>query len=225
MNQDTSGSSAGMPGEADQRPGDRHPGGSGPDDGHPGGLRPGDKNKRAGSGSGGAAGRIISLTVCFLCLVFIAVSALTGFETGIRMGKNLGSFLLTMVKILPGAFILIGLFDVWVPRHIVERHLGEASGLMGHLWMILLAGTSVGGLYVAFPMACALQKKGAALPVIFTYLGASGICRLPMTLFEISFMGAEFTIVRYLVSLPLLVLSSHVMGTILQKRGFELTAP
>ena len=175
---------------------------------------------------GGIRGsQLVSAIVCLLCLVFVAGSAATGFEPGIRMGRNLRGFVLTMIKILPGAFILIGLFEVWVPRHVIERHLGEASGLMGHIWMILLAGTTVGGLYLAFPVAHVLQKKGAGLPVIFTYLGASGICRLPMTLFEISFLGVEFTLVRYLVSLPLLVLSSHILGTALQKREFELKTP
>ena len=168
---------------------------------------------------------LVSLTAWVLFMVFIGVSLLTAFETGIMMGRNLWSFVLSMLKILPGAFILIGLFEVWVPRRLVEKHLGEAAGLKGHIWVILLAGTTVGGLYVAFPVAYTLQSKGAGLPVIFTYLGAAGICRLPMTLFEISFMGPEFTLVRYAVSLPLLVLSSHIMGKILQKRDYQLSSP
>ena len=36
--------------------------------------------------------------------------------------------------------------------------------------------------------------------VILAYLGFSGITRIPMTLFEISFLGAEFTLVRYLTA-------------------------
>jgi len=182
-------------------------------------------NKKLGGKKGQKVSSYLSAILCLLCLVFIAGSAAKGFETGIRLGENLWTFFFSMIKILPGAFILIGLFEVWVPREIVERHLGEASGIKGHVWGVLLASTIVGGLYVAFPMAHVLQKKGAGLPVIFTFLGASGICRIPMTLFEISFMGVEFTLVRYAVSLPLLIVSSHILGSILQRKGFRLTAP
>lgn len=189
-----------------------------------GDVKPGGNNRPDGK-KGKKTTSYLSALLCLLCLVFIAGSAAMGFETGIRLGENLWTFFFSMIKILPGAFILIGLFEVWVPREIVERHLGETSGIKGHIWGILLASTIVGGLYVAFPVAHVLQKKGAGLPVIFTFLGASGICRIPMTLFEISFMGLEFTLLRYAVSIPLLIISSHILGSILQRKGFRLTAP
>ncbi|ETR67135.1 MAG: hypothetical protein OMM_11917 [Candidatus Magnetoglobus multicellularis str. Araruama] len=65
----------------------------------------------------------------------------------------------TMLTILPVAFVLIGLFDVWVPKEVIESHMGMGSGIKGYLWAILLAGLTVGGIYVAFPVAHALHKK------------------------------------------------------------------
>ena len=44
--------------------------------------------------------------------------------------------------------------------------------------------------------------------MIFTYIGASAVCRIPMNLFELSFMGVKFTAIRLTVSLPLVILSS-----------------
>jgi len=80
--------------------------------------------------------------------------------------------------------VLIGLFQAWVPRHRIERHLGHEAGLRSHFFSVLLAGTTVGGLMVAFPVALALRQKGARYAVIFSYLETAGVVRIPMTLFE-----------------------------------------
>ena len=87
----------------------------------------------------------------------------------------------------------------------------------------VLAGTTVGGLYVAFTVAAALYHKGARLAVIFSYVGAAAIVRIPMTIFEASFMGLKFSLIRLLISLPLVVMSAEVLGLYLEKRHFRLT--
>ena len=131
-------------------------------------------------------------------------------------------FSLEMLKVLPCAFLIIGLFEVWVKRTTIEKHLGHGSGLKGHIWAIILAGTTVGGLYVSFPVAYSLYNKGARLSVIFTYVGASAICRVPMTVFEASFLGIKFSLVRLFVSIPLVILSSTILGNYLEKRNYRL---
>lgn len=156
--------------------------------------------------------------------IFIGVSWLMGFNPGQQIGQNFAVFSIDMLKILPGAFILIGLFEVWVKRETVERHLGEGSDFRGYLLMILLGSTAVGGLYLAFPVAYALYSKGAKLSVIFTYLGAAAICRIPMTIFEASFMGVKFTVIRWLVSLPLVIITSILLGNYLTRRGYRVSA-
>lgn len=162
----------------------------------------------------------ILLIIYFLFIIF---SFILGFNPGKEIGANFLAFFLSMVKVLPCAFILIGLFEVWIKRETVEKHFGEQSGFKGYLWGVLLASTSVGGLYVAFPVAYSLYKKGAKLSVIFTYISASGICRIPMTIFEASFIGIKFTIIRFLVSLPLVILSSILLGNYLTKRNYRIT--
>ena len=151
---------------------------------------------------------------------------LASFVFNINIGKEIGlnfiSFSLNMLKILPCAFILIGLFEVWVKRETVERYLGDSSGLSGFFWAILLAGTTVGGLYVALPFAFSLYKKGAKLNIILTYLGASEICRIPMTIFEASFLGIKFSAIRFMVSLPLLIAASILLGGYLSRRKYMI---
>jgi len=136
--------------------------------------------------------------------------------------NNFWAFSTQMAKILPCAFVLVGLFEVWVRKETVERHLGRGAGPLCYLWAVLLAATTVGGIYVALPVAHSLYRKGAKLGVIFTYVGASAICRIPMTVFEASFLGVKFTGVRFSVSLPLLILTSILLGRHLEGRGYRM---
>jgi|MTBAKSStandDraft_2_1061841.scaffolds.fasta_scaffold32919_2 uncharacterized membrane protein YraQ (UPF0718 family) len=162
------------------------------------------------------------LAAAALFFLFLGVSLMTGFHPGLETGRNFRLFTLDMLKILPCAFILIGLFEVWVKKETVEKHLGEGSLFMGYVWAFLLAGTTVGGLYVAFPVAYSLYRKGAKLSVIFTYISAAAVFRVPMAVFEASFMGVKFTAIRLLVSLPLILFSSILLGRYLKKKQFRI---
>jgi uncharacterized membrane protein YraQ (UPF0718 family) len=168
------------------------------------------------------APKIVRILLAAGYLLFISISFFIGFEPGVKIGNNFISFALEMVKILPIAFILIGLFEVWVKKETVERHLGKDSSYRGYIWSILLAGTTVGGLYVAFPVAYSLFRKGAGLSVIFTYLGAAAICRIPMVIFEASFLGVKFTLIRLITSLSLVIITSVVLGKYLEKKCYQM---
>ncbi len=154
--------------------------------------------------------------------LFVVISLILGYGPGKEIGMNFAIFSIGMIKVLPCAFILIGLFEVWVKNETIQKHLGAASGFKGYVWAVLLSGTTVGGLYVAFPVAYSLYNKGARLSVIFTYLGASALCRIPMTIFEASFLGLKFSIIRLLVSLPLVIVTSMLLGNYLTKNKYEI---
>ena len=155
-------------------------------------------------------------------LLFISISYFADFNAGIQIGTNFFDFLRGMVTVLPCAFIMIGLFEVWVKRETIEKHLGEDSGMKSYLWVILLSSTTVGGIIVAFPVAYSLYKKGARISVLFTYISASAVGRIPMTVFEASFLGIKFSIIRLLISLPLVILSSILLEKILKGRNFKM---
>jgi len=168
--------------------------------------------------------KFIKITGILTYIIFIFLSFIVGFKPGIQIGNNFITFSVEMLKVLPGVFLLIGLFEAWVKRETVERHLGRKSGIRGYIGAILLAGTTVAGFYVSFPVACSLYNKGAKLSVIFTYVGASAVCRISMTMFEASFMGIKFTIIRLAVSLPLVVISSWLLGNYLEKTNYSMKA-
>ena len=169
--------------------------------------------------------RIIGIVGLVCYALFLLVSWIFDFGPGKEISGNFTTFAVEMLKILPCVFILIGLFQVWVRRETIERHFGEESGIRGYIWAVLLAGTTVGGLYIAFPVAYSLYTKGAKLSVIFTYIGASALCRIPMAIFEASFLGIKFTLIRLIVSLPLVVVASILLGNYLTGRGYKITEP
>jgi len=163
-----------------------------------------------------------SAGIATLFTVFVLLSLGTGFAPGKTIGKNFLSFSWQMLKVLPCVFVLIGLFDVWVKRETVDKHLGRGSSALSYLWAVLLAGTMVGGLHVALPVAHALHVKRAKLGVVLALLSSAGVCRVPMALFEASFLGWRFTGVRFAVSLPLVILSSVLLGSLFERRGYRL---
>jgi len=170
---------------------------------------------------------ILRIALISVCILFIVAFFIVRFAPGRQIGYNFASFSVEMLGVLPCAFILIGLFAVWVKRETVEKYLGERSGIKGYIWGVLLAGITVGGLYVAFPVAYSLYSKGTKLSVIFTSIsasaiGASAICRVPMTVFEASFLGIKFSAIRLLVSLPLIIVTSILLGDYLTKRSYKV---
>ncbi len=158
----------------------------------------------------------------FLFIAFIAGSFLLKFNPGIEMGKNFYLFAKDMVLILPPAFILIGLFDVWAKREVIEKHFGESANFKGYIWSILLAATTVGGTFVAFPVANALYHKGARYSMIMTYVTSASLVMIPMSIMEAAILGPRFTAVRILVSLPLVILGSLIIEKLLMGLRYRI---
>ena len=152
----------------------------------------------------------LSLTGAFVLLV--VASYIFRYQPGMDLGQGSWKFTRTMILMFPGAFILIGLFEAWIDRSVVEKHLGNTGGPLGYLWVLLLAFTMMAPLVVALPVARSLSNKGARLQIVMGFLGFSTVCRIPMTIFEATYLGVPFTLVRFLVSLPLIILTAELMG-------------
>lgn len=111
-----------------------------------------------------------------------------------------GSNFLVVLSILPPVFILLGLFDAWVPRERVTALIGEKSGIVGAGLSIFLGSFAAGPLYLAFPIAETLLKKGTGLFNVFLFVGAWSTMKLPMLMFEMQSLGLRFALVRYAMS-------------------------
>lgn len=146
-----------------------------------------------------------------LFVIFSIVSYFIGFKPGLVIDSNFTEFFIEMISFIPFIFIIIGLFDVWFPKEMLEKHIGRESGVKGILLVILLAMLQAGPLYGAFPVAYILHKKGASVRNIFIYLGAFSSLKLPMLGIEIGYLGIKFSILRTLISLPLFILVEYLM--------------
>jgi uncharacterized membrane protein YraQ (UPF0718 family) len=158
-------------------------------------------------------------------ILFIALSYLFNHKIGKEVTLNFKMFFIEMISFIPLMFILIGLFDVWVPKKIVEKHIGSDSGVKGILWVILLAMLQAGPLYGAFPVSYLLWKKGGSIRNIFIYLGAFATLKIPMLMFEVGFMGLKFSLLRTLITLPLFILIGFIMEWHLKDKNFQITKP
>jgi len=122
-------------------------------------------------------------------------------EAGARAVDVTLSNLKEMLLVLPPIFIILGLLDVWVPREQMIKLMGEGSGWRGMLLAFLLGSAAAGPLYAAFPVAQVLLKKGASMRNVLILIGAWSTTKIPMLMFELTSMGARFTLTRFIVDL------------------------
>jgi uncharacterized membrane protein YraQ (UPF0718 family) len=162
----------------------------------------------------------------YIWLVAYAIATIVSFVLGFDPGKaifgNFSKSLIEMVTFVPFLFIIVGLFDVWVPKEKIQKHIGQESGIKGIALVVLLAMLQAGPLYGAFPVAYMLYKKGASIKNIFIYLGAFSSMKIPMLGIEIGYLGIEFTLARTLVSLPLFIAIGYLMERYLKSKHFEV---
>lgn len=133
-----------------------------------------------------------------------------------KSGPVLGvskNYFLELAMILPAVMIIIGLFSVWIPKETVVKYMGKTSGIKGIFISIILGMLPTGPLYIVFPMAVALLKKGAKVSNIIIFISAWACIKLPQELVEIQFLGIEFTLLR----LTLTIISVIIMGIIIEK--------
>jgi uncharacterized membrane protein YraQ (UPF0718 family) len=168
---------------------------------------------------------IVKYVVAMMFVAGVFLSWRFGFAPGIAAGRSFRDFMLEMAAFLPLMFILVGLIDVWLPRSVIERHVGSGAGIWGSVWVILLAMLQAGPLYGAFPVAQLLWKKGCSTRNIFIYLGAFATIKVPMLTFEIGFLGLRFSLLRTLITLPVFIAIAVVMEAVLKAKGFVVLDP
>ncbi len=159
-----------------------------------------------------------------LTFLFLFVAFGLGFwnpEFGRSMATMTGKNFRDMLGVLPPIFILLGLLEVWVPREMIIRHLGEKSGTRGIALSILLGAAAAGPLYVAFPVAVVMLKKGARFANIVIFLFSWSTLKIPLLLFEATALGWRFTIARAAVNLPAIILMGFLVDRLIPNEEKE----
>jgi uncharacterized membrane protein YraQ (UPF0718 family) len=145
------------------------------------------------------------LVALALSVVFFAVLSLVFQDKGEKALKISWEYFKEMIFILPAVMILMGLFAVWVERDVVVKYLGKGSGMWGLMLAILLGTLPTGPLYVAFPLAAMLLKKGARVANVMVFLSAWACIKLPLELMELQFLGWKFTVLRLVLTVALVI--------------------
>ena len=118
-----------------------------------------------------------------------------------------------LIFILPALMVLMGLFTVWVSKETVIKYLGHAAGVKGLIIALVMGMMPTGPLYIAFPMASMLLKKGARVANIIIFLSAWACIKLPQELVELRFMGFKFMIIRLTFTIVMVI----IMGLLIEK--------
>ncbi|MGI6574583.1 MAG: permease [bacterium] len=155
----------------------------------------------------------------FLLLLVIVMGIMMAVnrELGLKAVSITGFSFKEMALVLPPIFILLGLLDVWVPREIMMRYMGEGSKLKGIILAFIIGSAAAGPLYGAFPIAAMFMKKGVKFSNVLIFIGAWSTTKIPMFLFELSALGARFAITRLLVNIPSIILIAYILSAIVSQ--------
>ena len=125
-------------------------------------------------------------------------------------------YLMEMVLILPAVMILLGLFAVWVSNEMIIKYLGKTSGVRGIFLAIILGALPTGPLYIAFPMAAVLLKKGAKISNIIVFLSAWACIKIPQEMVELQFLGLQFLLLRLSLTVILVIIMAMVIEKMIE---------
>jgi uncharacterized membrane protein YraQ (UPF0718 family) len=117
------------------------------------------------------------------------------------------------------ALAVAGLVWVMLPRDRMMRLIGRESGLRGLLIAAAAGVVTPGGPASAYPFLAVLASSGADRGVLIAYIVSWSMLGMQRILvWDVPFMGADFSLLRFTVSLPLPVLA----GLIARRLSFEL---
>lgn len=127
------------------------------------------------------------------------------------------SFSMNIAIVLPPILLLLGLLDTWLPSQAVETYLGKKSGVKGMFLATFMGSFAAGPLFAAFPIASSFAVKGGRLANTVIFLGAWATIKVPMLLLESQFLGIRFSLLRLVITLPLIILMGLLMEKIMPK--------
>jgi uncharacterized membrane protein YraQ (UPF0718 family) len=157
-----------------------------------------------------------------LFLVVIGIIYFYDHTIGLKSLTTAATNMKEMLLLIPPIFVIMGLLDVWIPREVLTKHMGEGSGGRGLLIAFILGTAAAGPLYVAFPIGVLLLKKGAKLSNVIFFLGVWSSTKLPVLLFEVASIGLNFTLIHVGISLPLYLLIAYLIEKTESKETMQL---
>lgn len=151
----------------------------------------------------------IAMGLAYACLSVVSLPTL------LSVFRVSAAYLAEMMLIIPAVVVMMGLFEVWVPKDAIQRFLGRNAGPKGIALAFLMGTAPTGPLYAAFPIASSLANKGASTANIIVFLGAWAATKVPQVTLEAKFLGLDFAVTRSGLTLVSLVLMGFIGNAIL----------
>jgi uncharacterized membrane protein YraQ (UPF0718 family) len=150
-------------------------------------------------------------------IIAVGILTIVNYDLGMKSFSIAAYSFKEMALVIPPVFILLGLLDIWVPREMMMKYMGEGSGLKGIVLSIIIGSAAAGPLYGAFPVAAVFMKKGVKFSNVLIFIGAWSTTKIPMLLFEISALGSKFAITRLLIDIPGIIIIAFLLSAFVSK--------
>ncbi|NCB44804.1 MAG: permease [Clostridia bacterium] len=156
-----------------------------------------------------------------VALAYIAVLIISP-EKAMKSVGNSVYYLIEMLQVLPVIFLLTVVIEALIPKEMIMRGFGEKSGFKGNLLALLLGSISAGPIYAAFPISKTLLGKGASISNIVIILSAWAVIKVPMLANEAKFLGVNFMIVRWVLTVTAIFIMAYITGMLVKKKDLPI---
>ncbi len=139
-------------------------------------------------------------------------------QTGVKSFEFTYNNFLNFLFMLAPVFICIGLMDVWIEKDMMIKIMGQNSNFKGVLLSFALGVVAAVPLYALLPVAGMLLKKGSKISNVLIFICSSASIRIPLLLFEVSYMGWKFTFVRFIINVVVVFAIAMIIDKTLKER-------
>ncbi len=144
-------------------------------------------------------------------LIFNTDQAITSFNNSLYYLKE-------MLLVMPVVIVFTILISAWIPQKVIANHLGTSSGMKGNMLAIIIGMFSTGPIYAAFPIAYIIKKKGGSIENIVIILSAWAVIKVPMLFNEVRFLGFDFMIVRWVLTIIAIIIMGKLTQLLVNKK-------
>ena len=131
-------------------------------------------------------------------------------------------YLVEMLQVLPVIFLFTVVIEALIPKEMIMRGFGQKSGIKGNLLALLLGSISAGPIYAAFPISKTLLGKGASISNIVIILSAWAVIKVPMLANEAKFLGVNFMIIRWVLTVLAIFVMAYITGMLVKKKDLPI---
>lgn len=157
-----------------------------------------------------------------MSIILLIIFSFIDISITIKSLTNAVDQTISMLMIVPPIFLLIGLFDVWVPREQVIELMGENSGAKGMFLAFFLGAFSAGPTVAAFPVAMIMIKKGAKYSNVLFFLMVWSSLKLPIVFYQVTEIGWQLSTIINVSMLFVFVIGALLSDKLFTKEEHDL---